>query len=738
MQVLSRQRLASSARGVVESLESRTYLSDNTIATANDLGTLTGAISRSDVVNGGDTIDFYRVVHTGGFFKSFITNSTANLKLELSQDVDHSGTINRNPGSPEVIQNPIALNPAVAVSNLAAGTYFLGVFRQSTDSNYTLTISRQNDVGGSDFTTARDVGVPLNTVFSDSVVNTSDSADFFKLPLTATTQVSMQLSGLSQNAGLAIFRDTINPNAIDPGELLSSQTSSTPAAGVTRSVALSPGTYFVKIFATSTIATGYNLSIATSGAVKPDDTGGDSSTDPHALGPLDTAPHAFSEFVSKGLDDADFYAFSLTKLSVLHADLRGLTDDADLQIIKLVQGGQGLVEQVVLSSPIGGTSDEVIDGALLAGDYFAKVVARNGSTNYLLDLQVTQTDGAGETPGAARDIGTLGATAKTFNDRIGGIDTDDFYKIVLNDFRTITAKLTGLNSAIQADADLQLFAADGTTVLQTASTAGSANETLTKTLLPGTYFVRVKPVLGETNYTIKFSSVQGPDTPGETLATARNLGDFGETTKVTVSNEWVGGSDSSDIYKINLTHGALLFRGFVANADINLIRDKNGNGVIDSGEETAFTNPSANFVPGTLFLRVKPKANVPGFTYSFTIQTLPVDSAGNSRATARDIGSSPFNGVKFVGYVGSDDTSDLYKFSALGVFPVLDFKITLTGLGANADLLLLDEGGNTLASSSHSGTTNESIDFRPLIGGTFFVKVVRVSGNTLYNMTLTA
>jgi hypothetical protein len=671
-------------------------------------------------------------------FKSFITNSTANVKLELSQDVDHSGTINRNPGSPEVIQNPIGLNPAVAVSNLAAGTYFLGVFREGTDTSYTLTVSRQDDVGGSDFTTARDIGVPQNTVFSDSVVNNSDSADFFKLDLTSTTQVSMQLSGLTQNAGIAVFRDTINPNVIDNGEQLLSQTSTIPGAGIRRSVAFSPGTYFVKVFATSSVVTGYNLSIATSSAAAPDDTGGLSTTDPHAIGPLDTSPHAFSEFVDVGVDSADFYAFSLTKLSVIHADLRGLTNDADLQITKLVQGGAGLVEQVVLSSPFGGTSDEVIDGALLAGDYFAKVIARTGGTNYLVDFQVTQTDGAGETPAAARDTGTLSTTAKTFNDRIGGIDTDDYYKIVLNDFRTITAKLSGLNSAIQADADLQLFAADGITVLKTASTAGSANETLVSTQLPGTYFVRVKPVLGETNYTIKFSSVQGPDTPGETLATAKNLGNFAETTTVTAANgEWIGGSDSSDIYRLNLTRGALLFRSFINNADINLIRDKNGNGMIDSGEETAFTNPSANFVPGIIFLRVKPKANVAGFTYHFTLQTLPVDSAGNSRATARDLGSSPFTAAKFTGYVGSDDTSDVYQVSALGVFPFVDFRITLSGLGANADLSLLDSDGKTIASSSHSGTANESIDFRPLIGGTFFIKVARVSGNTLYNLTLT-
>ena len=78
----------------------------------------------------------------------------------------------------------------------------------------------------------------------------------------------------------------------------------------------------------------------------------------------------------------------------------------------------------------------------------------------------------------------------------------------------------------------------------------------------------------------------------------------------------------------------------------------------------------------------------------------------------------------------------MYKLSVVGVFPFVNIKAKLSGLSANADLSLLDEGGNVIQSSSHSGTTNESIDFSPLIGGTFFIKVSRVSGNTLYNLQI--
>jgi hypothetical protein len=78
----------------------------------------------------------------------------------------------------------------------------------------------------------------------------------------------------------------------------------------------------------------------------------------------------------------------------------------------------------------------------------------------------------------------------------------------------------------------------------------------------------------------------------------------------------------------------------------------------------------------------------------------------------------------------------VFKLSVFGVFPFVNIKAKLTGMTANADLFLLDENGHVVASSSHSGATNESIDFSPLIGGTFFLKVGRVSGNTLYNLSI--
>lgn len=726
-------------KALFEALEDRKLFSGNSPGAALDLGVLTNAVSVSDNLNNGDTADFFRVQHTGGRFEAFVTNSTQPVHLQISQDLNNNGQVDANNG--EVVSENVAQNPTINLNNLTAGTYFVGVLRQQADTDFTLTISPRADVGGSNFATARDVGAPTNTVFSDSIRTTDDASDFFKLRLNETRSVSMQLSGLSQDAGMRVFRDVVNPNTVDLGEqLFTVDLNNSANAGEARTVALSAGTYFVEVFAKSATLTNYNLSFATSPTGTPDDAGGQSTQQPVALGALDTAPHGFSDFVGAG-DSQDFYGFSLSKLSTLRGELRGLSSDADLQIIKLVFNGQGFQEQVVLSSPFGGTSDEVVEGQLVAGDYFAKVVSANGAgdTNYLLKLQVTQVDGAGESTGTARDVGVLPRSnriVRTFNDRIGGVDGDDFYQFTLDDFRDVRVRLTGLNNAIQADADLSIIDSNGTTVLANSSTAGSANETAHKLLKPGTYFARVKSILGESNYTVRFDSQQGPDAPGETLATARNLGTIDSAqTKTFADDEFIGGSDSSDVFKFTTSAGLRLLRPGVQNLDVQFIQDKDGDGVIDTGE--VLTGNLMNLLPGTYFCRVRiaQGASVSSKTYDLSATFQDIDTVGNSRANAFDLGDSPnrtFNNF----YVGSDDTSDVYKLSVFGVFPFVNIKAKLTGLSANADLTLTDENGNAIQTSSHSGTHDESIDFSPLIGGTFFIKVSRVSGNTLYNLQI--
>ena len=134
------------ATAAFEALEERRMFDDNALSTATALGTLDHAVSVSDVVNAGDIQDFYSLQHPGGRFKAFITNSTQPVTLELGRDTNGNG----QPDSAEVIVAPGAVNPSLDINNLAAGNYFIGVLRQTADTDYTLTASPRADVGGSD------------------------------------------------------------------------------------------------------------------------------------------------------------------------------------------------------------------------------------------------------------------------------------------------------------------------------------------------------------------------------------------------------------------------------------------------------------------------------------------------------------------------------------------------------------------------------------------------------------
>ena len=115
------------------------------------------------------------------------------------------------------------------------------------------------------------------------------------------------------------------------------------------------------------------------------------------------------------------------------------------------------------------------------------------------------------------------------------------------------------------------------------------------------------------------------------------------------------------------------------------------------------------------------------------LYTAPVDYAGNTLATARNIGT--LTGTQsFSDWVGSLDTNDYYSFN---VGTPSNFSLSLTGLSADADVKLLDSSGTAISSSTAGGTTPESITTQ-LSAGTYYARVYQCSGDTNYSLSLTA
>jgi hypothetical protein len=110
------------------------------------------------------------------------------------------------------------------------------------------------------------------------------------------------------------------------------------------------------------------------------------------------------------------------------------------------------------------------------------------------------------------------------------------------------------------------------------------------------------------------------------------------------------------------------------------------------------------------------------------------DFTGNTLGTAKalELTSSL---QTFTGSVSPLDTNDYYGFNLSNRS---SFNMTLSGLGANADVELLNSGGEVLQTSAQLGTSSESL-FTSLDAGSYYIKVYSGAETTTdYSLNLSA
>ncbi len=241
-----------------------------------------------------------------------------------------------------------------------------------------------------------------------------------------------------------------------------------------------------------------------------------------------------------------------------------------------------------------------------------------------------------------------------------------------------------------------------------------------------------------------------------TLATANNLGSL---TGTITRNGFVGNSDTVDFYRLNLAGSSLnlTLTGLSSDADLQLLRDLNGNGVVDSNEIIAYSNRGGSndesinlhgLTSGEYFVQV---SRYSGDT-NYTLRLSP-NSTSNLLATEMNVGvlsgTQTFTNPSYSegetlarrNGISSTDTSDIYRFS---LNTVRNVGIALTGLSNNADVRLIQDLNNDgivqdneiIARSTHGSNWNEAIN-RNLDVGSYFVQVYRFSGDTGYSLKLT-
>ncbi|MGD1715696.1 PPC domain-containing protein, partial [Dapis sp. BLCC M172] len=288
-----------------------------------------------------------------------------------------------------------------------------------------------------------------------------------------------------------------------------------------------------------------------------------------------------------------------------------------------------------------------------------------------------------------------------------------------------------LNGLTQ-DADLRLYRrnANGSlTSIASSTRGGTATDSITRNLGTGNYVARVyRHGTANTNYNLQLEADQaGPPGPHRNIGTLHGRRNF---------QDFVGSTDRNDDYRFSLSEPNrvnLTLNGLTQDADLRLYR-RNANGSLTSIASstrggTATDSITRNLGTGNYVARVN---RFGGANTNYNLR-LEADQAGNSRFVARNIGQ--LSGTRnFQDFVGSTDTNDYYRFNLPWFRNRLD--ITLNGLGADADLHLLNSSGTVIASSTRGGTNADTIT-RTLNPGTYYARVNRFGGaNTNYNLRL--
>ena len=136
--------------------------------------------------------------------------------------------------------------------------------------------------------------------------------------------------------------------------------------------------------------------------------------------------------------------------------------------------------------------------------------------------------------------------------------------------------------------------------------------------------------------------------------------------------------------------------------------------------------------PGEYRIRVTGHRRATG-TYQLDWQLDSIDGAGNTRETARDLGT--VGSALFQDRVSPEDQLDVFRFT---VDERSELDLGLTDLSADADLYLFDADGRRLASSFLSGSQDEQIS-GTIGAGTYFAAVSPwEDADTSYTFTVEA
>jgi hypothetical protein len=368
------------------------------LETATDLGSLDRTQSLFDLfgVTSTSPNDYYRItLDEGRNFNLSMTGLTADADVQFLNSLGEEIARSTNGGS-----NDEAIN----LDGLAAGDYYIRVYRYNGDTGFSLDLSstgfsnllpREVDLGVVGSTGSTQAGFISNANTSD-VYHFSVDGYWRAGDLSNTynsSNLTLSLTGLTADADVRIIRDVNQNGVLDSGEQIVHSTRAGTASETIELRGLGVGSYFAQVYQYAG-ETSYTLSLSAHGgqgfSVEPDDT----ASQAYNLNTLN-GPRIFAGSVSgrdpepwtfQGPRDMnDFYRFDLDATSSFNLSLAGLNGDADVRLLDATGS-------IIDWSANGSTTAESINRSLAAGTYYVQVYPfLSNSTGYTLTLNATPT-----------------------------------------------------------------------------------------------------------------------------------------------------------------------------------------------------------------------------------------------------------------------------------------------------------------------------------------------------------
>ncbi len=460
--------------------------SDDSITRATVLGTLdtttTPVLRSSGSVGGTADIQDY-------FEFTLASQSDVRVNLSgLSADIDLSvldqfgRLVNASAFSSNTTEN-------VLLSDLAAGTYFVRMnpFASSV-SDYELAIAI--DSTSDDLITNAVVLPALSTTtptvqVAGSVNATLDRADYYRFTLSTTSNVRVNLSGMSGDANV-FLEDSF-------GRFIAAGAQATNAIDSLLVTSLAAGDYHIRVRA---VAPSTNYVLTTS----INDASDDLISNAVAIGTLNSSslPTIRRLGTAGGADLQDYYRFDLATAGFLRLNLSNMTSDLDVEVL------DAFGQVIVFGAQTGTTIERVTTPSLAVGTYYLRVF-HVASTSSSYDLAISTDFNGDDLVRGGFNMGTLATSPLTRSGTVGGAtDIQDYVRFTLTSTRNVRFQLSGLT----ADLDFELLDSFGRTI-GTGTNSGTTSEDITVSLVSGVYYLRILSFIpaNVSNYSLTITGV---------------------------------------------------------------------------------------------------------------------------------------------------------------------------------------------------------------------------------------